>query len=553
MIMKYYIQFIKKYLFRHKVKLAVVVLLTILQSIVVAGIPIITSAILDYGITKGDIDVLETKILVFAFLLVINSVITIINNFVMAQISEKIGYMLRYELNNKLCKLEYSFFLRNAASNIVNSFNREIETIKKHNYMLLRVLSNIISILASLFLIFLLDWKIGLFTFCTSILYIISIKCWGKKISEYAEKSYVYHERILNTLLNTYRNVLVIKLNDAIDYVNNRFDSEYSYLYKNEVKLETVYSANINVGALIMSLTTVVLWYGGGIGCIQGTFTLGKLVAIVGYQNMLLNPINFICDFSNSYQNTIKAIENLKTILDCQEEVEGSIHFHNKINTIKFERICFKFDSTVILDRADLLLEQGKIYALVGESGIGKSTIAKLVVKLLEPVSGRILVNNIPIKELNLQDIRNKIGYVMQDSIFFNDTILNNIFWNQDEDIAKLISYSMKLNIYDEVMSFSQKWDTFLCEDSQNISGGQKKRLDILRNIVKNASVLIFDEAFNGIDAKRKSDILSFLRCIRNDYIILIITHNQDELKYCDKIYEIKNKKIMESAINESC
>lgn len=543
--MKLYFDFLKRYLCQYKLELFYISTITILQSIIVTCIPLSTSAIVDKGITQNDRIALRVAAIVMALLFLSNALITILNNYLMAKVGEKIGYTLREELNTKICKLKYGFFLKNTASNIVNSFNKEIDTIKTNiSYMLLRVMGNIISLSASITMIFLINWKIGLFILSTSALYVISIKEWGKVISPLAEKSFYYNERIINVLLNTYKNAVVVKMNSALSYISKHFKSEYTSFYSNEIKLETAYTANINMGMLIMSITTVVLWCFGGIKCMENSLSIGSLIAIIGYQNMLTNPINFICDFSNSYQTTNKAIKNFESILACEEETSGNLLISPGIRNIKLKNVSFKYDSVLLLEDINLNLEKGDISGIIGESGIGKSTIAKLIVRLLNPDSGEICINDILIDHINLSNLRKEIGYIMQDTLFFNDTILNNVFFDEHKDYNKLEEFSRNLMIYDEIMRFSEQWETVLCEDSQNISGGQKKRIDILRNVLKNASVLIFDETFSGIDIRKKCEIYEFIQRIKKDYIIIIISHDQKDLEICSRLYKIENRKI---------
>jgi ABC-type bacteriocin/lantibiotic exporter with double-glycine peptidase domain len=542
--MKLYFDFLKRYLCQYKLELFYISTITILQSIIVTCIPLSTSAIVDKGITQNDRIALRVAAIVMALLFLSNALITILNNYLMAKVGEKIGYTLREELNTKICKLKYGFFLKNTASNIVNSFNKEIDTIKTNiSYMLLRVMGNIISLSASITMIFLINWKIGLFILSTSALYVISIKEWGKVISPLAEKSFYYNERIINVLLNTYKNAVVVKMNSALSYISKHFKSEYTSFYSNEIKLETAYTANINMGMLIMSITTVVLWCFGGIKCMENSLSIGSLIAIIGYQNMLTNPINFICDFSNSYQTTNKAIKNFESILACEEETSGNLLISPGIRNIKLKNVSFKYDSVLLLEDINLNLEKD-ICGIIGESGIGKSTIAKLIVRLLNPDSGEICINDILIDHINLSNLRKEIGYIMQDTLFFNDTILNNVFFDEHKDYNKLEEFSRNLMIYDEIMRFSEQWETVLCEDSQNISGGQKKRIDILRNVLKNASVLIFDETFSGIDIRKKCEIYEFIQRIKKDYIIIIISHDQKDLEICSRLYKIENRKI---------
>lgn len=543
--MKHYFKFLQKYLFRYKMELLFISAITIFQSMIVTCIPLTNSIIVDKGIGAENKRVLIFASVAMFILYLGNSLITILNNYLMAKVGEKIGYVLREELNSKICKLRYSFFLKNTASNIISSFNKEIDTIKSNiSYLLLRVLGNVISLGISLLMIFLINWKIGLLTLSTSILYAISIKGWGKIVRPLAEKSFYYNEKVINALLNTYRNVLVIKMNDGVEYIKERFKSEYSAFYSNEIKLETAYSANINLGMLIMSITTVVMWCFGGIRTIDEGFTVGNLIAIIGYQNMLVNPINFICDFSNNYHSASKAIKNYESIIECEEESSGNRQICGGIKSIRFENVFYKYNVNTLFEDACVYFERGKIYGIVGESGIGKSTIAKLIVKLLSPCKGEIYINGELSECFDLSSLRGEIGYIMQDSLFFNDTILKNIFLGRTEDYEKLNVYSQELMIYDEIMDFPLQWETVLSEESQNISGGQKKRIDILRSILKKSSVLIFDESFSGIDINKRHEIYSFIQRIKKNYIVLVISHDPKDIEYCDDVFKIENKNI---------
>ena len=544
--MKNYIFILKKYLLlNNKLQLAIVLVLTLVQCIVVLCIPSVNLFLIDYGIIKNNKELVLILALVMFFLYASNSLITILNNYFMAVIGEKIGYEMRRELNEKICKLEYSFFIRNASADLIGNFNKEIEVIKNNiSYKLLRVFSNAVSLISASFMIIYLDSKAAIIISAVCVIYIIFVRNWGKVVSRLSELSFKYNKCVLNILINTYRNVFAIKINNAFSYINKRFDDEYERLYSNEVKLETAYATNINIGTLIMNFATVLLWGIGGIQAALGVISIGKLTAIIGYQNMLVNPINFMCDFLNSFHNTVKAIANYNLILNSKEDVvnKSGKYLGERIHSIKLNNIYFSYDKIPLLNGISYSFEVGKIYGIIGKSGSGKSTLAKILVRLLIPERGEVYINNINYKELELFSYRNEIGYVMQDSYIFHDTIINNLTFGSEKDLFHDAKYKKILQLLDEIDQMPKQWNTVLSETGQNISGGQQKRLEIMRNLIKDASVLIFDEAFNGIDYNRKKEILQLLEELKKNHIIIIITHDDLELESCDIIYNINDK-----------
>lgn len=538
--MKSYIDILKKYFPNFKTELGLIFFITLLQSLIVLSIPSVTSKVIDDGITMHNGKIVLIYSIIMLFLYISNSLITIFNNYLMSKVGENIGYKLRKELNEKICKLEYSFFIRNASGDLISSFNKEIEVIKSNiSYKLLRVFSNVITLISSVMMIAYISYKAAVIIVFFSMIYILFIRYWGKMISDLSENSFRCNRKVLNILISTYKNVYAIKSNNAQGYISEYFDREYKILYDNEVKLETSYSININLGTLIMNLSTVIFWCLGGLNCISGEITIGKLTAIIGYQNMLINPINFMCDFFNSLHNTIKAIANYNSIINSMEESNsGSKIIENGIYKITFDNVSYKYGDQPIIRNANYSFERGKVYGIIGKSGSGKSTLAKLIVRFLNPDKGNIYINDCNYNDIDIFSLRNEISYVMQESYFFNDTIEKNLVFDSNIDLFNN-NYSKLLSLFDEINGMPERWDTVISEFGQNISGGQKKRLEIIRGIIKGGSVLIFDESFTGIDSNRKSIIYELIDKLKCNHIILLITHDDTEIEYCDKVYKI--------------
>lgn len=195
--MKSYIDILKKYFPNFKTELGLIFFITLLQSLIVLSIPSVTSKVIDDGITMYNGKIVLIYSIIMLFLYISNSLITIFNNYLMSKVGENIGYKLRKELNEKICKLEYSFFIRNASGDLISSFNKEIEVIKSNiSYKLLRVFSNVITLISSVMMIAYISYKAAVIIVFFSMIYILFIRYWGKMISDLSENSFRCNRKV---------------------------------------------------------------------------------------------------------------------------------------------------------------------------------------------------------------------------------------------------------------------------------------------------------------------------------------------------------------------
>ena len=343
-------------------------------------------------------------------------------------------------------------------------------------------------------------------------------------------------------IAENYTNVVVTKLYSIYNRVNEKFREKYQKQFDTQIKLELSYSININGSAFWIFLLNGFIWLIGGFQICNNLMTLGTVVALADYQNILISPFNFFCKFNNGYQET-------QIVMDYPEE-EGIFQIEETkdyIKTITFSNMDFQYQNREeVLKNVNLTMKQGNVYAFVGESGCGKSTIAKLLVGLYKPVSGQITMNDKNIEDMTIGTLREKVGYVPQDSLFYEDSILNNILFGKEKDMAEVEEYGRQIDIYQDIMKMPEGWNTVLNSGTTNISGGQKKRLDLLRIFLQEKDVIIFDESTASLDVDRRALLFDYVKKIRNHKIVIFITHNMEECNQFDTIFTIKNKQISE-------
>lgn len=546
---KVYKHFLKNYVFTQKKYFVLVCFITVLQSVVSMCIPLTSRELLDNAFPNRNMQLFTTMVIVMLSCYFMVAVLNVLKDYLLAHIAESISLKLRTQLNSKISVMKYSYFDKHNLSEVLSKYNKEVDTVKENcGYMLVKTLSNVVTFILASAMIIILDWRIMVVSMALLFLYILNNRYWGKKVKALAEKSMECNEEAIGSLTENYRNVLITKLYSAYEYVNEKFHANYTKQYNTQMNLEVVYSVNINSGGLLIYLLADLIWLIGGFGIINGVLTIGTVTALINYQGMLISPMAFFSEFNNSYQGTVIALKRLYSVLCFEEENnEGTVIRSNNIEKVDFHDVSFRYRKDVpVLDNVNIQLRKGTIVGFIGGSGCGKSSLVKMLLRLYAPYKGTISIDGEKIQDISINSLRNRIAFVAQDSLFFRGSILENLKMGNMVDNTKLIEYSKLLDLYDEIVCLPKKWDTELNAGTSNLSGGQKKRLDVLRALMKESDIIIFDESTASIDIERRKRLFEILDKIKQEKIIIFITHNIEECVYCDQIYAVKNRSVQQ-------
>lgn len=546
---KVYKHFLKNYVFTQKKYFVFVCFITVLQSVVSMCIPLTSRELLDNAFPNRNMQLFTTMVIVMLSCYFMVAVLNVLKDYLLAHIAESISLKLRTQLNSKISVMKYSYFDKHNLSEVLSKYNKEVDTVKENcGYMLVKTLSNVVTFILASAMIIILDWRIMVVSMALLFLYILNNRYWGKKVKALAEKSMECNEEAIGSLTENYRNVLITKLYSAYEYVNEKFHANYTKQYNTQMNLEVVYSVNINSGGLLIYLLADLIWLIGGFGIINGVLTIGTVTALINYQGMLISPMAFFSEFNNSYQGTVIALKRLYSVLCFEEENnEGTVIRSNNIEKVDFHDVSFRYRKDVpVLDNVNIQLRKGTIVGFIGGSGCGKSSLVKMLLRLYAPYKGTISIDGEKIQDISINSLRNRIAFVAQDSLFFRGSILENLKMGNVVDNTKLIEYSKLLDLYDEIVCLPKKWDTELNAGTSNLSGGQKKRLDVLRALMKESDIIIFDESTASIDIERRKRLFEILDKIKQEKIIIFITHNIEECVYCDQIYAVKNRSVQQ-------
>ena len=285
------------------------------------------------------------------------------------------------------------------------------------------------------------------------------------------------------------------------------------------------------------------------------SITVGSFVSFMFAMFMILGPARGLASINARLQQGIAAGENVFELIDqLSENDNGAINNIAINNDIIFKDVNFKYENSdsVVLDNINLTIKTGEFVALVGMSGCGKSTLVNLIPRLYNPDSGLISINNIDIKDLTLNSLRDNISYVGQDTVLFNDTVKNNVAYGQknisDKDINEALEKSYAIDFINDM---PDGLNTVIGENGVLLSGGQRQRLAIARAFLKNSHILIFDEATSSLDTLSEKYIQKALDKLKEGKTTIIIAHRLSTVENANTIVAMDNGSIIESGSHD--
>ena len=299
-----------------------------------------------------------------------------------------------------------------------------------------------------------------------------------------------------------------------------------------------------------ISVIGVLLWYGGKLVLIDQELNPAAFITYMGLAYGVLTPAKAISKASYSIKKGNAAAERVLEILDSENSIKQEANADKKLDfksNIKFENVSFKYENEKIIDNINFEIKKGQTIALVGQSGSGKSTIANLIPRFYDVSEGKISIDGINIKKINKNNLRSLIGLVSQDSILFNDTIINNIKLSKFEtELDDIINSATIANANDFIKKFEKKYETNVGDGGGKLSGGQKQRISIARAVFRNPPIMILDEATSSLDSESEKLVQQALEKLMKNRTSLVIAHRLSTIQKADLILVISEGQIIE-------
>tara|TARA_B110000483_G_scaffold347_1_gene371 strand:- start:3961 stop:5790 length:1830 start_codon:yes stop_codon:yes gene_type:complete len=503
-----------------------------------------------YAINEGRY---STLILICIFLVVmvfLKNMFTFLSTFFLSDLVQSSVKKLRESMYQKILVLPMSFFSDERKGNLLSTFSadlKEIElAIKATTNAIFKDPLYVVGYFATLFIIsFKLTFFIVLFLPVAGII-ISKISNGLKKRSKQGQENL---GDILSLTEETLFGLRIIKSFNAQSFMNTKFEGKSNSLYSLMLGINRrVYLASPISEFLGVLATSGVLLYGGNLvlnDFIQPDVFIGYLILF----SQLISPFKSISKAIYDSSQGIAALERIEKITLQDQLIKNNpinpepVIFSNEIS---FNNVSFKYNQEQVLDNISFKIKKGETVAIVGHSGAGKSTIADLLIRFYDVVSGEINIDNLNVKEINLSQLRNLMGVVTQDSILFNDSVVNNIAFGVEIDNSRVLESAKMANADEFIQNLDKKYETFIGDTGNKLSGGEKQRLSIARAIYKNPEILVLDEATSSLDTKSEKAVQEALNRLMKNRTSLVIAHRLSTIQNADKIIVLDSGKIVE-------
>lgn len=314
---------------------------------------------------------------------------------------------------------------------------------------------------------------------------------------------------------------------------------------RKSIKLDVNIELSTNISSFLHVLITMSIYLIGGYWVICNSMSLGTLIIYIEYVNMFTGPINSIIRLNAQIQQTCVSLNHIYQILDTESDIvqdNNGKRATDGIKDIEYDNISFSYkNGRTVLKDLSISFAKGKITAIVGNTGCGKTTLVRLLYRLWDAKKGTIKLNSVPIQNYNLYYLRQQISFVSQDVLIFNATIWNNIVGSSDMGKKEVLEICKKVGIDEFVMNFNEGYMTIVGERGAKLSGGQKQKIAIARALIDKGSILIMDEATAAMDNITQQGIMENIRPYLENKIVIIIAHRLAVVKGADNIYVLKN------------
>ena len=523
----------------------------ILEVVMETLIPLFLAKLIDDGVKIGDMGVITR----FGIYLILSALVSLVFSIVAGVLSSKAscGFAknLRHDMYYKI--QDYSFYNidKFSSSSIVTRLTTDVGNVQMAYMMMIRMAIRVpFTILFSLIMAFKLNRKISLvFLIILPVLAFIILFI-AKCAHKYFDKVFKTYDKLNNVVSENVRGMRVVK-----SFVNenkeiSKFKKVSNDIYNYHIKAEKIVAFNSPIMQLVMYSCILFISYFSAKFIASGNMQTGELMSLITYALQILMNLMM---FSMIFVILTIAGTSAKRIVEILNEIPDIYNSDNQITKVKdgsieFKNVSFSYvkdKNKLCLKNIDLSIKSGEVVGVLGGTGSGKSTLVQLIPRLYDVTDGNVLVGGVDVKYYDMQILRNEVAMVLQKNVLFSGTIKENLRWgNEDATDDELIRVCKLASAHDFIMSFPDKYDTYIEQGGSNVSGGQKQRLCIARALLKKPKILILDDSTSAVDTKTDKLIRDAFKNEIPDTTKIIIAQRVNSIMDCDKIIVMDNGKI---------
>jgi len=478
---------------------------------------------------------------------------TVLMNF----IGQRVVADLRAALYRKIQTQSLAFFTKNPTGLLMSRITNDVGFIQGAvSEAVTSLLKDSFTLICLVFVIFYRDWQLAIIAMLVFPLAVYPIAKFGQRMRQIASRTQVTLGSLTTLLQETISGTRIVKAFNMEEYENRRFAGENERLFRLNLKAASINAVSSPFMEFLGGIGISSIIFYGGYQVIQGQSTPGTFFSFLTALIMLYEPVKRLTNVNNTIQQGIAGAERVFGIIDLVPEIRNhpdARPLPRISREIEIRAVDFHYEETPVLREINLTIRAGEVVAFVGMSGGGKTTLVNLIPRFYDVMNGAIYIDGHDIRTVTVESLRGQIAIVTQQTILFNDTVRNNIAYG---DIAKteeeIIAAAKAANAHAFIMKMPKGYDTLIGEQGAKLSGGERQRISIARALLKDAPILILDEATSSLDSEAEIEVQDALENLMKGRTTLIIAHRLSTIRNASRIIVLVNGKIREEGTHET-
>lgn len=471
--------------------------------------------------------------------------------------SRHIEYDMKNEIYAHYQRLSLGFYRRNNTGDLMNRATEDVNRVRMYvGPAIMYAINTAVLFVLVIYAMFSVNATLAIWCLLPLPVLVIVIYFVNTLINQKSEQIQEQLSKLSSFVQERFSGIRVIKSYVREDYTRSIFAKESQEYRDNAMGLVKVQALFYPSMILLVGLSTILTVYVGGTQVINGSITSGNIAEFIVYVNQLTFPVSMLGWVTTLIQRAAASQKRINEFLQLEPDIRNkTMEGFEMKGHIQFDKVSFTYADTGIkaLQEVSFEIMPGEFVAIIGRTGSGKSTLANLIMRMYDATSGQISIDGRPIKDVNIQNYRDQVGFVPQEVFLFSDTIRNNIGFGLDQVSEQQVEEAAKnAAVYQNIIDFEHQFDTMLGERGITLSGGQKQRVSIARALIKSPKLLIFDDCLSAVDTRTEEEILKNLGRVMHGKTSILIAHRISSIKNADKILVMDEGRIIEAGSHEA-